>query len=108
MLSVFLKTIGSLLFGALVGFVGVILHNAFSPVGIFLALAFTLVAINFAGHFFGSRRFKVIAAVAWVLVVLRAGTYGQSEEILVISNLNGNLFLLGGLLIVVVIALRKV
>ncbi|NQW05985.1 MAG: hypothetical protein HQ476_01245 [SAR202 cluster bacterium] len=90
------------------GFIGVILHNAFSPVGIFLALITTLVAINFAGYLFGSRRFKVIAAVAWLLVALRAGTYGQSEEILIISNLNGNLFLLGGLLIVVVAALRKV
>jgi|TARA_B110000503_G_scaffold42920_1_gene70266 hypothetical protein len=108
LLKVLLKVIGSLIFGALVGFIGVILHNAFAPVGIFLALITTLVAINFAGHLFGSRSFKVIAAVAWLLVALRAGTYGQSEEILIISNLNGNLFLLGGLLIVVVAALRKV
>jgi ABC-type transport system involved in cytochrome c biogenesis permease subunit len=93
-----LKAIGAIFFGAVIGFLGVILHNAFQPVGILLALLTTGIGINFAGQLFGKQRYKVFAALAWLAVALRAGTYGASNEILVISNLYGNIFLLGGLL----------
>ena len=32
-----LNAIGALFFGAVIGFIGVVLHNAFEPIGIFLA-----------------------------------------------------------------------
>ena len=102
-----LNAIGALVFGAVIGFIGVILHNSFEPIGILLALLTTAVGINFAGQLFGARKFKVIAALAWLAVALRAGTYGASDEILIISNLYGNIFLLGGLLAAFIAVVKK-
>ena len=102
-----LSAIGALFFGAVIGFIGVILHNSFEPIGILLALLTTAVGINFAGQLFGAQKFKVIAALAWLAVALRAGTYGASDEILIISNLYGNIFLLGGLLVALITVLKK-
>ena len=103
-----LKALGALLLGALISFVGVVLHNSIHPVGILLALLTTAVGISFTGQLFGARKFKIIAAAAWLLVALRAGSYGLSQEILIISNLYGNAFLLGGVLIAIFTALKKV
>ena len=102
-----LNAIGALFFGAVIGFLGVILHNSFEPFGIILALLTTGIGISFAGQLFGSQKYKLIAAIAWIAVVLRAGTYGVSHEILIISNLYGNIFLLGGLLVAFIAVVRK-
>ena len=101
------NAIGALIFGAVVGLIGVLLHNSYQPVGILLALIMTAVGVNFAGQLFGARKFKVIAAIAWLAVALRAGTYGLSNEILIISNLYGNIFLLGGVLFATIAAIKK-
>jgi hypothetical protein len=55
----------------------------------------------------GWSKFKVITVIGWILISLRAGTYGLSQEILIISNLYGNLFLLGGLSIAAFVILKK-
>ena len=102
-----LKALGSILLGALISFVGVVLHNSIHPFGILLALLTTAVGIGFVGQLFGARRFKIIAATAWLLVALRAGSYGLSQELLIISNVYGNVFLLGGFLIAIFTALKK-
>ena len=102
-----LNVIGALFFGAIIGFIGVILHSSFAPFGILLALLTTAVGINFAGQLFGSQKFKVLAALAWLAVALRAGTYGASDEILIISNLYGNIYLLGGLLVAFIAVVKK-
>ncbi|CAN2234268.1 MAG: DUF6113 family protein [Candidatus Nanopelagicaceae bacterium] len=103
-----LKIVGSLFLGTLVGFIGVVLHNALHPVGIILALITTAIGIILSGQLFGARKFKIITALAWLAVALRAGSYGQSHEILIISNSYGNIFLLGGLLIATIFATKKV
>ena len=102
-----LNTIGALFFGAVIGFLGVILHNSFQPFGILLALLTTAVGVNFAGQLFGAQKYKLIAAIAWLAVALRAGTYGASNEIFIISNLYGNIFLLGGLLMAFIAVVKK-
>ena len=101
------NAIGALIFGAVIGLMGVLLHNAYPPIGVLLALITTGIGINFAGQLFGARWFKFVVAVAWLAVVLRAGTYGLSHEILIISNIYGNLFLLGGLFVASVAVIRK-
>lgn len=102
-----LKALGALILGALISFVGVVLHNSIHPFGILLALLTTAVGITFTGHLFGARKFKIIAATAWLLVALRAGSYGLSHEILIVSNFYGNAFLLGGFLIAIFTALKQ-
>ena len=102
-----LSAIGSLFLGAVISFIGVVLHNSIQPFGVLLALLTTYIGLNFAGQLFGSRKFKVITVIGWILISLRAGTYGLSQEILIISNLYGNLFLLGGLSIAAFVILKK-
>ena len=102
-----LNAIGALLFGAVIGFLGVILHNSFQPFGILLALLTTAVGVNFAGQLFGAKKYKLMATVAWLAVALRAGSYGASHEILIISNVYGNIFLLGGLFVAFIAIVNK-
>ena len=102
-----LNAIGALVFGAVIGFIGVILHNSFEPFGILLALLTTAVGINFSGQLFDAQKYKLITALAWLAVALRAGTYGASDEILIVSNLYGNIFLLGGLLVAFIAVVKK-
>jgi uncharacterized membrane protein YeaQ/YmgE (transglycosylase-associated protein family) len=103
-----LKAFGSFLLGAIVGLVGVLLHNAFPPFGIILAIITTAVGINFAGQLFGFRKYKIITALTWLAVALRAGSFGQSHELLITSNSYGDIFLLFGLLVATLFALKKV
>lgn len=102
-----LKVIGSIIYGALISFVGVVLHNSLHPFGLLLALVITAVGIVFASQLFGARKFKIIAALAWLAITWRGGSYGLSHEILIISNIYGNVFLLGGSLIAIFTALKK-
>jgi hypothetical protein len=41
--------------------------------------------------------YQLIAALAWLVVVVKAGTPGAGDELLIYGNTYGNLFLLGGL-----------
>ncbi len=102
-----LSAIGALFFGAVISFIGVLLHNSLHPFGVLLALLTTYIGLKFTGQLFGARKFQIIAALGWLLIALRAGTFGLSREILIISNTYGNLFLLGGLLIAVFVVLKK-
>ena len=102
------KLVGAIIWGALLGFIGVVFHNELQPFGLLFALLVTIVAMNFSGQLFGARKFKLLVAISWLFVVLRAGTYGLSSEILIISNPYGNIFLIGGLLLVTIATLKKV
>jgi len=42
-------------------------------------------------------RYQLIAALAWLAVVVKAGTPGTGDELLIYGNTYGNLFLTGGL-----------
>ena len=86
----------SLIFGAFLGFTATILHNAWQPAGFVLALLVTYLGIKLLGIKFYFRRFKIAAALAWLLVVLRAGTPGLGDELLIYGNSYGNQFLLFG------------
>jgi len=86
----------SIFFGAFLGFTATIMHNSWQPVGFLLALLVTYLGIKLLGVKFYFRRFKIIAAIAWLLVVIRAGTPGLGDELLIYGNSYGNQFLLFG------------
>lgn len=92
----------SAIFGAFVGFTAVILHNAWQPIGFILALILTYLGINLLGIKYYFRRFKVIAALSWLIVVLRAGNPGLGDELLIYGNTYGNLFLMLGFVAAVI------
>ena len=94
-MSIF-KSVGM---GLIVGFSSVLLHNLYSPFGLIAALLLTFVGIRAIGQLFFFRRYQVIFSLAWLLVVIRAGSPGLADEILVYGNTPGNIFLLGGLVV---------
>jgi uncharacterized membrane protein YeaQ/YmgE (transglycosylase-associated protein family) len=86
----------SLFFGSLIGFCGVLLHNFTPPIGFITSLILTFLGIKVVGQRFFYLRYQIYAAAAWLAVVVRAGTPGNGDEILVYGNTYGNLFLIGG------------
>ena len=91
----------SLFFGSLIGFCSVLLHNFTPPFGFLTSLILTFLGIKVVGQRFFYLRYQICAAAAWLAVVIRAGTPGSGDEILVYGNTYGNLFLLGGFIAIV-------
>jgi hypothetical protein len=89
----------ALFYGAATGVVAVLIHQTLPPFGVIAALAFTYSAIWWVGRHFGSRISKVIAAVGWIAVLLRAGTFGVGRELLVQGDGVGSTLLLIGTLV---------
>lgn len=78
-----MKAIYSLVFGAALGASAIFIHSFYPPVGLMLSLIATGMGIWATGRMWGKRSYKFIAAIAWALVVLRAGFPGVNEEYLV-------------------------
>jgi hypothetical protein len=72
----------SLILGAALGAGSVFLYSLYPPVGLVLSIAATFIGTWAAGRTWGKRSFRLIAAAAWSLVVLRAGFPGINEEYL--------------------------
>ena len=96
----------SLIFGAFVGFTAVILHNAWQPLGLILVLLVTYLGIKLLGIKYYFRRFKILAAAAWLFVVLKAGNPGIGDELLIYGNTYGNIFFLLGFTAAVIAVMR--
>jgi hypothetical protein len=91
----------SIFFGALVGFGSVMLHNFASPFGLVASFILTYLGIRIIKDKFFYMRYQILASAAWLGVVIAAGTPGAGDEILIIGNTNGNLFLVGGFLSII-------
>lgn len=86
----------SILAGALSATTAILLHQSIPPFGITLALCESALAIFAIGRMYGLRRYQIIAALTWFLVVYKAGTFGASQELLLQGDGVGTtLFLLG-------------
>jgi uncharacterized membrane protein YeaQ/YmgE (transglycosylase-associated protein family) len=92
-----MKILKSILFGALIGFCATMLHNLYSPYGFIASLILTFLGIRVIGQTLFKVSYQLIAALAWLVVVLKAGTPGTGDELLIYGNTYGNLFLIGGL-----------
>jgi uncharacterized membrane protein YeaQ/YmgE (transglycosylase-associated protein family) len=97
-----LKIIKAALLGLLIGFSATLLHNAFEPFGFILSLLLTYLGVLFVGKSFFYLRYQIIASATWLAVVLRGGTAGVGDELLIYGNTYGNLFLIGGFLTLLV------
>ena len=99
-----MKLLGSMIWGLLLGAAAVLLHDAYLPFGLILALLGSSIGVWLVGRLWGRRRYKLMTVVAWVAVVLRAGTLGTGNELLVQGNFSGNALVVGGFLILLVVA----
>lgn len=91
-----MKYIGSLIWGAVLGAAAVMIHNAFVPAGLVVAVLGTGSGIWILGKAWGMRRYKVLASLVWAYVALRGGTSGVGGELLVEGNMAGNTLIYAG------------
>ena len=92
-----MNVIKSIAFGVLIGFSATMLHNIYSPYGYVASLILTFLGIKVIGQTLFKLGYQLIAALAWLVVVVKAGTPGAGDELLIYGNTYGNLFLTGGL-----------
>jgi hypothetical protein len=93
-----MKIIYSVLVGALLGASATLLHLLVFPLGLILALGATVVGIWAIGRSWRLKKYKVLAAGAWLVVVVQGATLGVGGELLVQGDLAGSLLLLLGTL----------
>lgn len=101
-----IKGLLAFIWGVFLGLAGTVFHNAFVPFGFLLAMASIAVGIWTVGRMTYSRRYKLIAVAGLIAIVLRSAITGTGNEILILSNTTGTLFLIFGTLIAVLMALR--
>ena len=103
-----MKLVGSFLWGGILGIAAVLLHNAYVPFGIALALLGSGIGIWLLGKAWGMRRYRVLAAIAWALMTLRGGSPGAGGELLVQGNFAGNALVVAGFAMLVIAVTTKV
>lgn len=91
-----MKILFAALYGILLGASATLLHILLFPLGILIGLAGTVIGIWAVGRNYRDRKYKVIAAIAWLYAVVQAATLGVGGELLVQGDLAGTLLLLGG------------
>ena len=96
-----MKWIASFLGGAILGISSIALHNAFLPFGLVVCLLGTWLGISLIAKAYGNRKYKITAAIGWVLIVLRASVPGVGGELLVEGNFAGNTLVIAGIALVV-------
>ena len=102
-----MNVIKSIAFGALIGFSATMLHNLYPPNGYVASLILTFLGIRVIGQTLFKISYQLIAALAWLVVVVKAGTPGAGDELLIYGNTYGNLFLIGGLVALLLGLLAK-
>ena len=91
-------------FGGALGAGSVFLHASLPPFGLLLSFAATLAGIWSIGRIWGGRTLRIVASLAWTVIVLRAGFPGASGEHLIEGTAVGiSLINLGFLVLVLAV-----
>ena len=93
-----MKFIYSAAIGILTAIAAVLLHVFNPPVGLILALVGSAATIWAIGRQFGARKYKLVASLAWGLILWRASTFGVGNELLVQANAQGSALVFVGLI----------
>jgi uncharacterized membrane protein YeaQ/YmgE (transglycosylase-associated protein family) len=102
-----MKIFQSIIFGAFIGFCATMLHNIYNPYGFIASLLLTYLSIKAIGQTFFYTRYQLFAAISWLLVVVKEGSPGAGNEILIYGNTYGNLFLVGGFIVLILGLITK-
>jgi len=101
-----MKIIYSAALGVLTGIAAVLLHIFYPPVGLIIAVLGSASTIWAIGRHYGARFYKLIASIAWVLILWRASSFGVGNELLVQGNSEGTaIVFLGFIALFIVTAL---
>lgn len=93
-----MKFLKSVFLGLLVGFSATLLHNIFPPFGLIGAIILTYLGVKVSEQIYIFKRYQIYTSLAWLLVVVRAGSIGFADELLIYGNTTGNVFMVGGFL----------
>lgn len=85
-----MRVIYSIIIGALLALGSILLHLVLPPFGFLFALISSMAGIWAIGRSWGKRYLKVIAGCVWVIIVMRGGTPGLSNEILIQADALGS------------------
>jgi hypothetical protein len=99
--------VASLLAGIVFGFAAVLLHDVYFPFGVILSLIGSATGVWLLGRAYGRRRYKFIAILGWLGVVLNASAPGVGNELLVQGNAAGNSLVIGGFLTLIFVSVTK-
>ena len=101
-----MRKLYAIVIGAGLGAGSVFLHSSLVPFGLIFVLLASLIGIWSIGRLWSGRTLKILAAVAWTFVVLRAGFPGINEEYLIEGSSVGiSLINLGFLALIIAILL---
>ena len=102
-----MKTITSAIFGAFSAVIAILLHQTIPPLGVVLGLALSMVSIWTVGRMYSLRRYKFLATLSWLAVIVRAGTFGTGQELLLQGDGVGTSLMMLGIVLLLFIAMRK-
>lgn len=102
-----MQILTALFFGISSGVAAVLLHQSLQPLGLILGLTLSYFSIWYVGRYTGKRIYKILAAFAWVLIALRAGSFGVGQELLIQGDSIGAALMVLGLLTVTLAAYRR-
>jgi len=103
-----MRVIYSIIIGALLALGSILLHLVLPPFGFLFALISSMVGIWAIGRTWGGRYLKVIAGGVWVIIVMRGGTPGLSNEILIQGDAIGSALInIGFIAVFVAVALAS-
>ncbi|CAN2214649.1 hypothetical protein MCEMRE26_01068 [Candidatus Nanopelagicaceae bacterium] len=103
-----MKFLISIFFGAFNAIAATLIHQSIPPFGVAIAIGSTFTAIWWIGRRYGKKRYKFLALFAWLLVIIRAGTFGAGQELLIQGDNAGSALLLIGFLAGLLAALKRV
>ena len=97
----------ALFFGISSGLAAVLLHQSLPPLGLILGLTLSFFSIWYVGRYTGKRIYKFLAVCAWVVIAMRAGTFGVGRELLIQGDSLGAALMVLGLMTVALAAYRR-
>jgi hypothetical protein len=97
----------ALFFGISSGLAATLLHQSVPPLGLILGLTLSYFSIWYVGRYTGKRIYKILAACAWVVIALRAGTFGVGQDLLIQGDSLGAALMVLGLIVVALADFRR-
>jgi hypothetical protein len=102
-----MRALVALLMGSLIGIAATLIHPTMTPFGVILAVVATYLSIRWIGRFFGRKRYKLIALIGWFIVIIRAGTFGVGQELLIQGDNSGSALLFIGFIVGIIAAVQR-
>lgn len=103
-----MKVLLSLALGVATALGATLIHPSIPPVGAIVAIVTTYVLIWWIGRHYGKRRYRIYALIAWIFVIMRAGTFGVGQELLIQGDTAGSALLTLGFVAGLLAIFRKV